>query len=313
MAREAVFDPTDRDVFNEQRQRFDWSLLQNGTVFRYDTRFQLDSACARLSDLGYLVHRIDAHSWTSVEDMFDAFSEAMGYRRAYGGSVDAFDDVFADVGTFAFGSDPNATGTVLAIAGYDTLVALDGPTARIILDVFAREARLPGLYGHPMLCLVESTTTDLGPIGGTKVLLGSVWDLPPDPPKPFHDTDLIEFVVRFFSSESELADHLEMLRTALTDTLVAVGRWEMRPPELAPARISPPPAHLRDELTDDGKRQLWEVCIGVRGEGDFNGVDEEIYDRARHSGIVFGGTESRMYPLEQQYREPFLSRYSTLG
>jgi hypothetical protein len=313
MAREAVFDPTDRDVFNEQRQRFDWSLLQNGTVFRYDSRFQLDSACDRLSGLGYLVHRIDAHAWTSVEDMFDAFSEAMGYQRHYGGSLDAFHDVFADVGTFAFGSDPNATGTVLAIAGYDTLVALDRPTARAILDVFARQARLSSLYGHPMLCLVESTVTDFGPVGGTNVLLGSVWDLPPDPPNPFHDTDLIELVIRFFSSESEIAGHLAMLRTAITDTLVAVGRWEMLPPELAPAQISPPPEHLRDELTDNGKQQLWEVSIGVRGDGDFSLVDEEIYDRARHSGIVFGDTESRMYPPGQQYREPFLSRYPTLG
>ncbi|KAF0957217.1 barstar family protein [Rhodococcus sp. T7] len=313
MAREAVFDPTDRDVFNEQRQRFDWSLLQNGTVFRYDTRFQLDSACDRLSGLGYLVHRIDAHAWTSVEDMFDAFSEAMGYQRNYGGSIAAFDDVFADVGTFDFGSDPNATGTVLAVAGYDTLVTLDGHTARAILNVFARQARLAGLYGHPMLCLVESTATDFGPVGGTKVLLGSVWDFPPDPPQPFHDTDLIEFVVRFFSSESELAGHLEMLRTAITDTLVAVGRWEMLPPELAPERISPPPEHRRDELTDNGKRQLWEVSIGVRGDGDFSIVGEEIYDRARHSGIVFGGTESTMYPPDQKYREPFLSRYPTLG
>ncbi|SEC84530.1 hypothetical protein SAMN04490239_5690 [Rhodococcus koreensis] len=55
MARRAVFDPTDRDLFNEQRQRFDWSLLQNGAVFRYDTRFQLDSACDRLTGLGYLI------------------------------------------------------------------------------------------------------------------------------------------------------------------------------------------------------------------------------------------------------------------
>ncbi|WP_204164752.1 hypothetical protein [Rhodococcus oxybenzonivorans] len=112
MAREAVFDPTDRYVFNEQRQRFDWSLLLNGTVFRYDSRFQLDSACNRLSDLDYLVHRIDAQAWTSVEDMFDPFSEAMGCQRSYGGSVAAFDDVFADVGIFAFGSDPKGQSNI---------------------------------------------------------------------------------------------------------------------------------------------------------------------------------------------------------
>lgn len=36
--------PTDRELFTEQRQQFDWSLLQNGHVFHYDIGFQLDSA-----------------------------------------------------------------------------------------------------------------------------------------------------------------------------------------------------------------------------------------------------------------------------
>lgn len=82
MVRSALFDPADRNLFNQQRQRFDWSLLQNGHVFRYDTAFPLDSACGRLTGLGYLVHRIDAHAWTSVEDMYDAFAHAIPSTRA---------------------------------------------------------------------------------------------------------------------------------------------------------------------------------------------------------------------------------------
>lgn len=82
MVRRALFDPTDRNLFDEQRQRFDWSLLQNGAVFRYDNRFQLDSAADRLSGLGYLVHRIDADAWTSLGDMYDALARSLSYPRS---------------------------------------------------------------------------------------------------------------------------------------------------------------------------------------------------------------------------------------
>lgn len=63
MARRVVFDPTERELFDEQRQGFDWTLLQSGFVFRYAARFQFDSACTRLTDLGYLVHEFDAQEW----------------------------------------------------------------------------------------------------------------------------------------------------------------------------------------------------------------------------------------------------------
>lgn len=106
MVRTAVFDPVDANVFNAQRQRFDWSLLQSGNVFRYDTRFQLDSACKHLGDgLGYLVHRLDAVGWTSVNDMYDAFAHALSYRPSYGRGPDAYEDALSDVAAYTFGSD----------------------------------------------------------------------------------------------------------------------------------------------------------------------------------------------------------------
>ncbi len=113
MVRTAVFDPTDKDGFIEQRQRFDWTLLQNGTVFRYEAAFHLDSACDRLAALGYLVHRIDGDDWTSTGDMYDAFARAMSYDPDYGRGPDAFVDTLRDVAAFTFGSDPSSTGTVL--------------------------------------------------------------------------------------------------------------------------------------------------------------------------------------------------------
>lgn len=313
MVRSALFDPADHDLFNEQRQRFDWSLLQNGNVFRYDTAFALDSACGRLTGLGYLVHRIDAHAWTSVEDMYDAFAQALSYPRSYGGSVDAFGDVFADVSTYIFGSDPKTTGTVLSIADFDTLMGIDARTARVILDVFARQARLAGLYGHPMLCLVESTTPDLGPVGGINVHRGSVWDVEPDPPDPFHPDDLVEHILQIFVPD--LADYLAALRPVLTDLLAPIGRFQV----LAPVLITDPAA-VHDARHNAGHRprplspdaRLWQISIGIRGEGDHNELGDRLAHAHHDAGLHFEGMFSRFYAAGTEEHEHAVSRYPEL-
>ena len=314
MARPAVFDPTDPVLFDRQRQRFDWSLLQNGTVFRFDTVFQLDSACTHLNDLDYLVHRIDGHRWSSTADMYDAFAQVLSYDPSYGRGPDAVADALSDVAAYTFGADPAATGTVVAVTGFDTLLRLDRRIAQLTLDSFARQARLAGLYGHPMLCLVHTSATDLGRVGGIEVQRGNVWDAEPDPPQPFEIPDRVEFIVRFFGSEAELADAVAALHSALTETLSAVGRWQMLAPEPAPDPAALPPAHQRAEATDAGRRQLlWQVSIGVRGAGDYTVLGELIYHRARVSGIVFAGTISRIYPIGARYRADFAARFPALG
>ncbi|PBC37014.1 hypothetical protein CJ179_41775 [Rhodococcus sp. ACS1] len=309
-----MFDPTDRDLFNEQRQRFDWSLLQNGAVFRYDTRFQLDSACDRLTGLGYLVQRIDAHEWSSVEDMFDAFAEAMGYQRAYGGSTSAFSDVFADVGTFDFGSDPDSTGTVLAIAGFDTLMSLDDRTAHLILDHFAREARLAGLYAHPMLCLIESAADHrLEPVGGYNVLRGSVWDSEPDLPWPFHDTDIVEYVFRIYATDAGAVEYIAALRALLAAALADIGRWQI----LGPSPASEAAAKLSEEHRPEplpAGTHLLDVSIGIRGEGDHTTLGDSLVHLLQEvGGLRFDYMFSAFYPAGTESREKAMRRYQALA
>lgn len=313
MARKALFDPTDRELFDDQRQRFDWSLLQNGTVFRYDTRFQVDSAGNRLADLGYLIHRIDGQSWTSIDDMYDALAAALGYRRSYGASLDAMSDVFADVGTYDFGSDPGTTGTVLTIAGFDTLAQIDGRTAHHILDIFAREARLAGLYGHPMLCLVESTIADLGVVGGFEVYGGSVWDIEPDPPDPFGFGDLIDFDLRVYVTDP--TDYVAELRLVLDELFSPMGRWQLLPPVAivdptaigvargnAQHRPEPPAADSR----------LWQICVGLRGEGDHSDLGDRLVHGHSNRDLHFEHMSSRRYDAGSADLEEALSRYPEL-
>lgn len=301
MARRPVFDPSDRDVFNEQRQRFDWSLLQNGFVYRYDTRFHLDSACERLTDLGYLVHRIDAHDWASIEDMHAAFAVEMSFPAYYGRNLDAFNDVLSDVATFDYGSDFDSTGTVLAIAGYDKLVQLDRRTAKVVLDIFAKQARLAALYGHPMLCLVESAATDFGQVGGITVSPGSVWDSEPDPPWPFHVTDIVEHVLQIYATDSDAAEYVAALRGVLVEALADIGRWQIHGPTPAPDATAEFHAEHRTEPPPPGTRLL-EIAVGIRGEGDHTALGDALVHVLHDEGLRFDQMISLIFPAGSEGR-----------
>ncbi|BAH56153.1 barstar family protein [Rhodococcus opacus] len=306
-----MFDPTDRDLFNEQRQRFDWSLLQNGNVYRYDTAFQLDSACTRLTDLGYLVHHIEAELWTTVADMHTAFANAMSFPAYYGRNLDAFNDVLRDVAMFDYGSDPTSSGTVLAIADYDTLAGIDRRTAGEVLDIFAFQARLAALYGHPMLCLAESTVTDYPPVGGRPVYFGSVWDVEPDPPAPFHEGDLVENVLQIYADETGASEYVAALNTVLTDTLTPLGRWQILDPVLASERTALFHAEHRPEPPPPGT-QLWEIFIGLRGTGDHNLLGDQLVHVLSDTGIHFDQLITRFYAAGTEDRGQALSNYPDL-
>ncbi|MDZ7931379.1 MAG: barstar family protein [Rhodococcus sp. (in: high G+C Gram-positive bacteria)] len=155
-SRAVTFDPTDHELFVVQAQGFDWQLLQNGSVHRYGDRFGLDTASAHLAELGYVVHSLDAGLWLDTADMHTALATALSFPGSYGRNLDALNDCLGDVARYSYGSDSNSAGTVLAIAGFDSLLDIDRPTALGVLDVFARQARLSALYGHAMLCLVET-------------------------------------------------------------------------------------------------------------------------------------------------------------
>ena len=176
MVRRLVFDPTDGQSFIGQRLRFDWSLLKHGFVCRYDDGAHLQGACRRLTELGYVVHQLDAGEWSGVADFYDNFAAALSLPAHFSRNLDGFKDALGSVAMFYHGSDAASTGTVVAIDNYQTLVDLDRSTAHQVLDTFARQASLGALLGHPMLCLVTTTDTELGPVGGRPVFSGSTWN-----------------------------------------------------------------------------------------------------------------------------------------
>jgi len=169
MVRAVVFDPVGRE-FVEQVRRYDWQLLRDSYVHRYGDAAGLDGACGALTGLGYRVHELDALRWRSREDVYQAVAGALSFPAHFGRNLDALLDALRDVAEFEYGGDPASTGTVLAIRNYHQVIALDRRLAHGVLDVFALAARYAALLGHPMLCLVATTSTDLGTVGATSVM-----------------------------------------------------------------------------------------------------------------------------------------------
>ena len=310
MARRVVFDPTERELFDGQRQGFDWTLLQAGFVFRYAARFQFDSACTRLTDLGYLVHELDAQEWASVEDMHAAFATSMSFPDYYGKNLDAFNDALSDVATFSYGSDPAAAGTVLAIPDFDALLRIDHRTGRKILEIFARQARLAALYGHPMLCLVQTIASDLGTVGDVDVYEGTVWDTPPDPPVPFEEGDVLEFGFQIYATHNAATDYASALDKAITPVLGEIGRWQILEPALVPENS----VRFRREHPSTRRQpdqQLWDVFIGVRGVGDAMALGEEVFHAVERAGMFFEQMSQTLY--NNGYQEATFEKYQELA
>ncbi|MDZ7917400.1 MAG: barstar family protein [Rhodococcus sp. (in: high G+C Gram-positive bacteria)] len=279
-------------------------------MFRYATRFQFDSACTRLTDLGYLVHELEAQEWTSVTDMHAEFAASVSFPDYYGKNLDAFNDVLSDVATFSYGSDPATVGTVLAIADFDVLLHIDHRTGRSILEIFARQARLAALYGHPMLCLVQTIAADLGTVGDVDVYEGTAWDTPPDPPVPFEEADVLEFGFQIYATSDEAADYVSALDQVIAPVLGEIGRWQILDPALVPENSVRFHREHPSTRRQPGQ-QFWDVFIGVRGVGDAMALGEEIFRTVERSGMLFEQMSQTLYNIG--YQEAAFEKYQELA
>lgn len=310
-SRSAPFDPTDRELFEVQTQGFDWQLLQNGFVHRYKDRFSLDTACGHLSDLDYVVHSFDAASWHNVPDMHTDFAATMSFPGYYGRNLDALNDVLSDVGRYSYGSDADSAGTVLAIADYDSFLKLDRRTALVVLDIFASQARLAALYGHAMLCLIESTDNDLGRVGGLSVPCATVSEYPPDPPEPFDESVVIEFSFQFYATVAEAEKYAADLLSATSPILDQVGRHQTRIVLASERAGQSDKRHSCSGRERQPGQKLFDISIGARGRGDRSVLGDQIFHAVTAAKLPF--EQMTETPFGGPYVADALERYPTLS
>ncbi|MBT2274009.1 hypothetical protein, partial [Rhodococcus qingshengii] len=206
--------------------------------------------------------------------------------------------------------DPATAGTVLAIADFDVLLLIDHRTGRKILEIFASQARLAALYGHPLLCLVETIASDLGKVEDVDVYEGTVWDTPPDPLDPFEEADVLEFGFQIYATSDEAADYASALDQLIAPVLGEIGRWQILDPTLAPENA----VRFRQEHSSARQQpaqQLWDVFIGVRGVGDAMALGEEIFHAVERAGLHFEQMSQTLYNIS--YQESAFEKYQELA
>ncbi|MGC0422719.1 barstar family protein [Embleya sp. AB8] len=136
----------------------DFRLMANTFITLFRRRNLLDDSTAWLDEHGYHVATLDAAVWTSKEDLLKDVGAALDFPDYHGRSLDAFNDCFGDVASYAaYGIPPEATGLVLVFTDFDTFAAADPETAQIALDIIADNARRAALFGRRVMCLVHSS------------------------------------------------------------------------------------------------------------------------------------------------------------
>lgn len=137
-----------------------FGLMANSFVTLFRRPAVLDETVDWLTARGYQVVRVDAAGWTTQADLHRDIAAALGFP-GYGRNLDALNDCLGDVARYEYGTSPDATGLVLVLTGYDAFAARHPEPAHALLDIFADQARTGALFGHRMLCLVQSGDPDI--------------------------------------------------------------------------------------------------------------------------------------------------------
>lgn len=150
---------------DEDLDRLDWRLLQNGAIVLYFRRAVLAEDSAWLRDRGYDVRTLDCAAWQSESDFHRQVAAALDFPGYYGHNLDAFNDCLGDVRV------PDEGGVAIAFLRYDHFVAAGGGAAQAVLDIIASNARRHLLFGRRLLALVQSDDprTAFEPVGATAV------------------------------------------------------------------------------------------------------------------------------------------------
>jgi hypothetical protein len=162
-----AFDPDEQSQWNQ----VDWALLQNGFVTKFCSTDMLEKSVTWLRQSGYEIVEMDTADWESESDIHLAFSEGFSFPEYYGDNFNALRDCLRDVAHYAYGSNRDATGTVLVMKNFDRFLRKDRDLSQALLEVFAYGAHFALLIGHRMICLIQCSDPDtaIDPIGAISV------------------------------------------------------------------------------------------------------------------------------------------------
>ncbi|MGD9633318.1 MAG: barstar family protein [Pirellulales bacterium] len=152
---------------DDDYQRLDWMLLQNGAVSLYHRVEILAEDVAWLAAHGYVVHDFDCAAWDSQDHFHDAVSTELDFPGWYGRNFSAFNDCLCDI------EIPDEGGCALVFRRYDHFTAREPQPAQWILEAIQDNSRILSLWGKRLLALLQSDDPrlefQLRPVGACSV------------------------------------------------------------------------------------------------------------------------------------------------
>ena len=137
---------------DDDYQRLDWALLQNGAISLYHSSVIFAEDTAWLAAHGYVVHNFDCAAWESEDDFHDAVSDALKFPGYYGRNIAAFNDCLSGIDI------PEQGGCTLAFRRYDHFAAQQPQFAQWVLEDIQQNSRRMSLWGLPCWRCCSRTT-----------------------------------------------------------------------------------------------------------------------------------------------------------
>lgn len=150
---------------DEDMDRADWPLLQNGAVTLFWRPDLLGETQVALRTLGYKISEVTGRSgWSDFTQQMSSvlhWEKQFGYAR-WTGNLNAFND---GVKGYPFDSSNRS---VLIIRDFNALVDENVEGSRTLLDILEGSARDHLLWGRILIVLIQTSDNryDSGPIGG---------------------------------------------------------------------------------------------------------------------------------------------------
>ena len=138
-----------------------YELVKNSPVTLFWRTQVLETTLDWLDARRYQLIRLDASEWAAEGDFHRDIQATLDFPVYYGHNLNAFNDCMRDVTTYEYGATRDTTGTVLVFLSYDAFTKREPRAAQSILDIIATQARNAMLFGHRMLCLVQSNDPDI--------------------------------------------------------------------------------------------------------------------------------------------------------
>jgi len=131
-------------------ERLDWRLLERGAVALYYKGSVLSQDLAWFRHHGYVIHELNATSWTSPADFHVDVQRVLSFPEYYGKNLASWVDCVAEV------SVPDESGMAIVFRRYDVFAKSQPQLAQTILDSLETTSRRFLLTGRRLLALVQS-------------------------------------------------------------------------------------------------------------------------------------------------------------